>query len=317
MPKKRKKITVIGAGNVGATTAQRIVEKNLADVVLIDIVEGLAEGKALDLAEAAPVVGHNMHITGSTSYDATEGSDIVIITSGVPRKPGMSRDDLLETNTRIVQSVTREASARSPEAVIIVVANPLDAMTYVAYKTSGFAPQKVVGMAGILDSARFRAFIAMELDVSVNDVTALVLGGHGDDMVPCPEYTSIAGVPIREMMSSETLASLVDRTRKGGAEIVSLLKKGSAFYAPSAAAAEMAEAILTDSKLIRPCAAFCKGQYSIDGLFVGVPVRLGSGGVEEIVELSLGSETLSRLGASAEAVRVLSDKVDNLLDPSS
>jgi len=309
----RKKITVIGAGNVGATTAQRLAERNIADVVLIDIVEGLAEGKALDLAEAAPVIGYESAVIGSTSYEPTANSDVVIITSGVPRKPGMSRDDLLATNAKIVQSVTKEVAARSPRAVLIVVSNPLDAMTYVAHKTSGFPAERVVGMAGILDAARFRSFIAMELGVSVRDVTALVLGGHGDTMVPCPEYTNVAGVPITQLLSADKLNRLIERTRQGGAEIVALLKTGSAFYAPSAAAAEMAEAVLLDRKLVRPCAAMCRGQYGIDGLFVGVPVRLGAGGVEAVIELPLAEETRAALAKSAEAVRELCTSVDALL----
>jgi len=309
----RTKITVVGAGNVGATTAQRLVEKNIADIVLVDIVEGLAAGKALDLAEAAPVAGYESRVTGSTSYDATEGSRVVIVTSGVPRKPGMSRDDLLGTNARIVQSVTHEVAAHAPEAVLIMVANPLDAMTYVAHKTSGFPAERVLGMAGILDTARFRAFVAEELGVSVRDVTALVLGGHGDTMVPCPEYTAVAGVPIAELMAKDRLESLIERTRRGGAEIVSLLKTGSAFYAPSAAAAEMAEAIVLDRRIVRPCAALCRGQYGIDGLFVGVPVLLGARGAEKIMELPLHSATKRQLDESASAVRRLCAKVDALL----
>lgn len=309
----RRKITVIGAGQVGATTAQRLVEKNVADVILVDIVEGLAQGKALDLTQAAPIVGYESHVIGSTSYEATADSHVVIITSGVPRKRGMSRDELLATNARIVQSVTREAVARSPRAILIVVSNPLDAMTYVAHKTSGFPPQRVLGMAGILDSGRFRAFLAQELNVSPRDVATLVLGGHGDTMVPCLEFTQVAGVPVRHLICEDRLRALVERTRNGGAEIVALLKTGSAFYAPSAAAAEMAEAILLDRKLIRPCAAFCRGQYGIDGLFVGVPVRLGAAGVEEVLELPLSPETRSELLRSAEAVRVLCTAVDKLL----
>jgi len=309
----RTKITVVGAGNVGATTAQRLAEKNIADIVVVDIVEGLAAGKALDLAEAAPVAGYESRVTGSTSYDATEGSRVVIVTSGVPRKPGMSRDDLLGTNARIVQSVTREVAAHAPEAVLIMVANPLDAMTYVAHKTSGFPAERVLGMAGILDTARFRAFVAEELGVSVRDVTALVLGGHGDTMVPCPEYTAVAGVPIAELMAKDRLESLIERTRRGGAEIVSLLKTGSAFYAPSAAAAEMAEAIVLDRRIVRPCAALCRGQYGIDGLFVGVPVLLGARGAEKIMELPLHSATKRQLDESASAVRRLCAKVDALL----
>ncbi|MCK5853545.1 malate dehydrogenase, partial [bacterium] len=268
-----KKVTVIGAGNVGATTAQRLAEKELCDVVLIDIAEGIPQGKALDLLEAAPIEKHDAFVEGANSYEASAGSDIIIITAGIPRKPGMSRDDLIKTNMNIMRNVTTEAATLSPDAIIIIVSNPLDAMCHVAFDASGFPKNRVIGMAGILDSARFRAFISMELNVSVENTHAFVLGGHGDTMVPLPRYSTVAGIPITELMSAERIEALVDRTRKGGGEIVSLLKTGSAFYAPSSAAVEMAEAILKDKKKILPCAAYLEGEYGIDGLFIGVPVK--------------------------------------------
>jgi malate dehydrogenase len=285
-----KKVTVIGAGNVGATAAQRLAEKELCDVVLVDIIEGVPQGKTLDLAQAAPIERHDAHLLGANTYDATAGSHIVIITAGIPRKPGMSRDDLLSTNAGIVKKVTREVASRSPQAILIIVSNPLDAMCHVAYEASGFPKQRVIGMAGVLDSARFRAFIAMELNVSVESTHAFVLGGHGDTMVPLPRYSTVAGIPITELMTPERIAALVQRTRNGGAEIVGLLKTASAFYAPSSAAVEMAESILKDKKKILPCAAYLEGEYGIRDLFIGVPVKLGAKGVEQVIEIKLTPE---------------------------
>jgi malate dehydrogenase len=303
------KVTVVGAGNVGAATAQRIVESGLADVVLVDVVEGLAAGKALDLAEAAPVLGYDAHIVGATDYEATGGSDVVVITSGFARKPGMSRDDLLNMNAEVVRSVVEQAAKRSPDAVLLVVTNPLDAMCHVAMQTSGFPAERVVGMAGVLDSARFRTFIAAELGVSVEGTAALVLGGHGDAMVPMPRFSTVEGVPITELMHGEQIARLVERTRSGGSEIVALLKAGSAYYAPSASVFQMTDAILRDRHEILPCSALLSGQYGIDGLFVGVPVRLGRHGIEQIVELELTADEQAALRASAAAVRELVDKL--------
>ena len=300
-----KKVTVIGAGNVGATTAQRLAEKELCDVVLIDIVDGVPQGKALDLAEAAPIEKHDASVQGANTYETSAGSDIIIITAGIPRKPGMSRDDLIKTNMNIMKNVTTEAAKQSPDAIIIIVSNPLDAMCHVAFDASGFPKNRVIGMAGILDSARFRAFISMELDVSVENTHAFVLGGHGDTMVPLPRYSTVAGIPITELMSAERIESLVDRTRKGGGEIVGLLKTGSAFYAPSSAAVEMAEAILKDKKKILPCAAYLEGEYGIDGLFIGVPVKLGAKGIEEIIQIKLTDSENAALQKSADAVKGL------------
>jgi len=301
----RRKVTVIGAGNVGATTAQRIVETGLADVVLVDIVEGLPQGKALDLAEAAPVVGYDVKITGTNDYADTAGSKIVVVTSGLARQPGMSRDDLMAKNAGIVDSVVRQAAAASPNAIIIVVTNPLDAMCHVAMQASGFPRERVIGMAGVLDSARFRHFIAAELDVSVRDVRAFVLGGHGDTMVPLPRYSTVGGVPITELLSAERIAALVDRTRNGGAEVVALLKTGSAYYAPAASVVEMTESILLDRRRILPCAAYLQGEYGYDGLFVGVPVILGDGGMEKVIEITLTDDEKAALDHSAAAVREL------------
>jgi len=300
-----KKVTVIGAGNVGATAAQRLAEKELCDVVLVDIIEGVPQGKTLDLAQAAPIEKHDAHLLGANTYDATAGSHIVIITAGIPRKPGMSRDDLLSTNAGIVKKVTQEVASRSPQAILIIVSNPLDAMCHVAYEASGFPAQRVIGMAGVLDSARFRAFIAMELNVSVESTHAFVLGGHGDTMVPLPRYSTVAGIPITELMSPERIAALVQRTRNGGAEIVGLLKTASAFYAPSAAAVEMAESILKDKKKILPCAAYLEGEYGIRDLFIGVPVKLGAKGVEQVIEIKLTPEENTALQKSAAAVQEL------------
>ncbi|MBW1987908.1 MAG: malate dehydrogenase [Deltaproteobacteria bacterium] len=302
-----KKVTVIGAGNVGATAAQRIAEKQLADVVLVDVVEGLPQGKGLDLTEAAPIEKHDARVLGTDSYEDTAGSDVVIITAGIPRKPGMSRDDLLKTNAGIMAKVAAEAARYSPDACIIVVSNPLDAMCHVAYQVTGFPKNRVMGMAGVLDSARFRAFIAMELDVSVENVHAFVLGGHGDTMVPLPRFSTVAGIPITKLLPADRIEALVDRTRNGGAEIVSLLKTGSAFYAPASAAVEMAESIIRDKKKILPCAALLEGEYGIRDLFIGVPVKLGSGGIEQILEIDLEDAEAAALQKSADAVRGLVD----------
>ncbi len=305
----RRKVTVIGAGNVGSTTAQRIIETGLADVCLVDVVEGLPQGKALDLAEAAPVVGYDVRICGTNGYEKSAGSRIIVVTSGLARQPGMSRDDLLARNAAIVQSVVSQAVAVSPDAIIIVVTNPLDAMCHVALRASGFARERVIGMAGVLDSARFRFFVADELEVSVRDVRAFVLGGHGDTMVPLPRHSTVGGVPITELMSPERIAALVERTRIGGAEVVALLKSGSAYYAPAAAVVEMVEAILLDRRRILPCAAYLEGEYGIDGLFVGVPVVLGHDGIEKIVEIDLTADERAALHQSAASVRELVDKL--------
>jgi malate dehydrogenase len=298
-----KKVTVVGSGNVGAAVAQRLAEKELCDVVLVDIIEGMPQGKALDLAEAAPIEKHDAHLIGTNSYEASAESDIVIITAGIARKPGMSRDDLIGTNAKIVRSVTEQASRYSPESIIIVVSNPLDAMCHVAYETSGFSKNRVMGMAGILDSARFRAFIAAELSVSVESTHAFVLGGHGDLMVPLPRYSTVGGIPITELLSRERINALVNRTANGGAEIVSLLKTGSAYYAPASGAVEMAESILKDKKKILPCAAYLEGEYGIHDLFIGVPVKLGAAGIEQIVEVRLTDEELAALHRSARIVK--------------
>ena len=307
-----KKITVIGAGNVGATAAQRLAEKELCDVVLIDIIEGVPQGKALDLTEAAPVEKHDANLIGANDYDASAGSDIVIITAGIPRKPGMSRDDLISTNAGIVKNVTQQVAALSPDAILIIVSNPLDAMCHVAREVSGFPKERVIGMAGVLDSARLRAFISMELNVSVENTHAFVLGGHGDTMVPLPRYSTVAGIPITELMPQERIEALVDRTRNGGAEIVSLLKTGSAYYAPASAAVEMAESIIKDKKKILPCAVYLQGEYGLNDLFIGVPVKLGAGGVEEIIEINLTAEEKSALQNSAAAVQELKDVLKKL-----
>jgi malate dehydrogenase len=301
----RKKITVIGAGNVGATTAHRLADKELGDVVLVDILEGVPQGKGLDLLESGPVEGYDSCILGTNDYKDTANSDIVVITAGIARKPGMSRDDLLNTNKNIVAECTKHAVAHSPNAILIIVSNPLDAMCHVAYKVSGFPRERVFGMAGVLDSARFRTFIAMELGVSVESTHAFVLGGHGDTMVPLPRYSTVAGIPITELMTKEQIDRIVTRTRNGGAEIVSLLKTGSAYYAPSAASVEMVEAILKDKKKILPCAAFLQGEYGIRDLYVGVPVKVGARGVEQIVEIKLTDEENAALQHSASAVREL------------
>jgi malate dehydrogenase len=308
----RNKITVVGAGNVGATTAQRLAERDYADVVLVDIVEGMPQGKCLDLNQAGPVVGYEAMLTGTNGYEETAGSDIVVITSGFPRQPGMSRDDLLAKNKEIVGGVAQQVAERSPDAIVIVVTNPLDAMCHVALDVTQFPRQRVIGMAGILDSARFRTFLAWELGVSVRDVTGFVLGGHGDTMVPVVSYTNVAGIPIRQKIADGRLEEIVQRTRDGGAEVVKLLQKGSAFYAPSAAVAEMVDAIVYDQKRVLPCAALCQGEFGIDGLFVGVPVRLGKEGVEEIVEIELESDEQEQLKKSADAVKELVDAMASL-----
>ena len=301
----RTKVTVIGAGNVGATTAQRLAERGYADIVLVDIVDGLPQGKALDMYEASPVVGIDSCITGATDYGPTAGSDIIVITSGAARKPGMSRDDLLQINMGIVDSVTRAAIAESPDAAIVVVSNPLDAMCHVAYDAAGIPSSRVVGMAGILDTARYRSFLAEAINISVEDINAFVLGGHGDTMVPLASYTTAAGIPITKLLPQDQLDQIIQRTRDGGAEIVNLLKTGSAFYAPSAAVAQMVDAIALDKRRILPCAALLDGQYGVDGLFIGVPVILGRNGIEQILEINLTDEEQAQLKHSANAVQGL------------
>jgi malate dehydrogenase len=303
----RNKITVVGAGNVGANCALRIAEKDLADVVLVDVVEGVPQGKGLDLLESGPVQGYDVTITGSNDYAPTANSDIVIITAGFPRKPGMSRDDLLMANYEIVRSATEESVKFSPNSILILVTNPLDAMAQAALWVSKFNKERVVGMAGVLDSARFRTFIALELGVSVDNVTAVVLGGHGDTMVPVVRLSNVSGIPLTELMDQPTIDRIVDRTRNGGAEIVKYLKTGSAYYAPSAAAVEMAESILRDKKKVLPCAAYLEGEYGINGLFVGVPCKLGARGIEKIYELKLTAEEQAGLQKSAAAVQELVD----------
>lgn len=299
----RKKVTIVGAGNVGATLAQRIAETQLADVVMVDVAEGVPQGKALDLMEAGPVLGYDSRITGANSYDETAGSDLIVITAGLARKPGMSRDDLLAANGDIVKKVAEETGKRSPQAVMIVVTNPMDVMAFVAMKATGFPRERVIGMGGVLDSARFRTFISLELGVSVENTHAFVLGGHGDTMVPLPRYSTVAGIPITELMKKETIDKLVDRTRNGGAEIVALLKTGSAYYAPSAATLEMVEAVLLDKKKILPCSAWLEGEYGVRGAFAGVPVKLGAKGVEQIVEIKLSAEENAAFMKSVDAVR--------------
>lgn len=300
----RRKVTVVGAGNVGASVGERIVEKQLADVVLIDIVEGVPQGKALDLAESGPIEGYDYKVTGTNNYRDTANSDLVVITAGIPRKPGMSRDDLLRTNYEIVKDVTEQVVKNSPQCIIIVVSNPLDAMVQTAFRVSGFPKERVVGMAGVLDSSRFRTFIAMELNVSVENVHAFVLGGHGDTMVPLPRYSTVSGIPITELLPKETIDRLVQRTRDGGSEIVGLLKT-SAWYAPSSAVFEMVDTILNDRKKILPCAAYLEGEYGINGLYVGVPVKLGARGVEQIIQINLTLEERAALQKSAAAVKEL------------
>jgi malate dehydrogenase len=311
---RRVKVTVVGAGNVGGSIAQRLAEKNCYDIVLVDIVEGMPQGKALDLVEAGPVCAYDSAVAGANSYESTKDSDLVIITSGIPRRPGMSRDELLETNTKIVSSVVRETAQRSPEAILIIVSNPLDVMTHVAHRVSGFPKNRVLGMAGVLDSARFRSFIAEALQVSVENIHAMVLGGHGDSMVPLIRYTTVAGRPIDEWLPPETLQALIKRTREGGAEIVNLLKTGSAYYAPAASVVEMVEAITKDQKKILPCAALCEGEFGFHDLVLGVPVKLGSDGAEAIIEYALTPEEKTALETSAQAVRELCEQVDQMIN---
>lgn len=309
---RRAKLTVIGGGNVGATCAHWAAAKELGDVVLLDIVEGMPQGKALDLLQAGPIEGFDCRITGTNQYEDTAGSDVIIITSGLARKPGMSRDDLLIKNTQIVKSVTEQAAKHSPAAVLIVVSNPLDAMVYTAWQASKFPPHRVVGQAGVLDTARYRAFIGLELGCSVEDITALLLGGHGDDMVPLPSFTSVAGIPVTHLIPKDRLDAIVERTRKGGGEIVSLLKTGSAYYAPAAASVQMAEAIIKDKKRILPCAAYCDKEYGIGGYFVGVPALLGKGGVEKVIEVPLNQQERAMFDTSIQHVKDLVAEVQRI-----
>lgn len=301
----RRKVTVIGAGMVGGTVAQMLALRDYADVVLVDIVEGMPQGKSLDLMQMGTLLGFDTNLTGANSYEETAGSDVIVITSGIARKPGMSRDDLLKTNMGIVESVTKSVVSGSPDAIVLVVSNPLDAMCHVAFDTAGFPRERVIGMAGVLDSARFRAFIAMELGVSVEDVSAMVLGGHGDTMVPLSRYSTVAGVPITELLPAERVSAIETRTAKGGAEIVGLLKTGSAYYAPGMSAVEMVDAILLDKKRVLPCSVRLNGEYGIKDLYVGVPIKLGAAGVEQIIELKLTDAESAALKKSSEAVREL------------
>ncbi len=301
----RYKVTVVGGGMVGGTLAQRLAERDYADVVLVDIVEGMPQGKALDIAEAGPVYGYDSVVTGTNGYEETRGSDLVVVTSGIARKPGMSRDDLLKTNAGIVRQVTEQVKATSPDAILVVVSNPLDAMVTLAYHVSGFPKERVVGMAGILDSARYRTFVARELGVSVRDVIGFVMGGHGDTMVPLPRYTTVAGIPLTQLLPRDRIDAIVERTRKGGAEIVGLLKTGSAFYAPSASVVEMVDSILLDKKRVLPCAALLEGEYGVNGIFVGVPCVLGARGVEKVLEIELDPDERAQLLRSADAVKEL------------
>ncbi|HWC90890.1 MAG TPA: malate dehydrogenase [Pirellulales bacterium] len=304
---RRAKITIIGAGNVGATTAHWCAAAELGDIVLLDIpeIEGVPKGKALDLMQASPIMGFDAKITGTSSYDDSAGSDVVVITAGMARKPGMSRDDLLGINAKIVGSVAEQVKRTSPQSVVIVVSNPLDAMVQRTLQVTGFPPARVVGQAGVLDTARYRAFLAMELGVSVEDISALLLGGHGDTMVPMPSYTSVGGIPVTRLIDAKRLEEIVDRTRKGGAEIVALLKTGSAYYAPAAATAQMVEAVVRDKKRLIPCAAYCQREYGVGGYYVGVPVILGAGGVEKIIELELSSQERADFQKSVDAVKEL------------
>ena len=299
----RNKISIIGAGFVGATAAHWAAEKELGDIILVDILEGIPQGKALDLFEAAPVEGFDARVVGTNGYEETKGSDVVVITSGVARKPGMSREDLLETNKKIIESVVAQVVKASPNAILIMVANPLDTMTYLAFRRSGLPRERIMGMAGILDTARFKAFIAMELGVSVEDIQALLLGGHGDEMVPLPRYTTVSGIPLSQLLSREAIDRLVDRTRKGGGEIVNFLKTGSAFYAPAASAIQMVEAILKDKKRILPCCVYLDGEYGLKDICFGVPIKLGEKGVESIIQLDLTPEEKALVAKSAESVK--------------
>ncbi len=307
------KVTVVGAGFVGATVAQYVADKDLADVVIVDIIEGMPQGKALDLKEASPIFQHDRKIQGTNDYKDTKGSDIVVITAGIARKPGMSRDDLLKTNASIVQGVAKETIKYSPDAIFIVVTNPLDVMTYLAWKTTKLPSHKVIGMAGVLDSARFQTFIGMELDLSVEDIKTMVLGGHGDLMVPLPRFSTVNGIPITELMPKEKIEALVKRTRDGGAEIVALLKSGSAFYAPGASVAQMVEAILKDKNRLLPCAVYANGEYGIKDVYIGLPTVLGRGGVKKIIELKLTSEESSSLKKSADSIRENVEAMNKLL----
>lgn len=308
----RKKVTVVGGGNVGATAAQRIAERDYADVVLVDVVEGMPQGKALDLAQSGPVLGYDSAVTGANSYETTANSDIVVITAGIARRPGMTRDDLLRTNMGIMGSVVSEVVASSPDSILLVVSNPLDAMVYHAHKLSGFPKERVVGMAGVLDTARMRTFIAQELNVSVEDVQAYVLGGHGDTMVPLVRYTTVGGIPLENWLPQDRVEAIVQRTRDGGGEIVSLLKTGSAFYAPSAAVLQMVDSILLDKRRIVPAAAYLEGEYGVNGVFIGVPVILGANGVEKVIELELTDEEQAGFNKSVEAVEELKEAMANL-----
>jgi malate dehydrogenase len=309
----RSKITVVGAGNVGGTTAQRLAEKDAYDVVLVDIAEGMPQGKALDISQAGPVCGYSTRVVGTNGYAETAGSSVAVITSGIPRKPGMSRDELLATNAKIVKSVVSELVSRSPDIILILVTNPLDAMVHVARLVSGLPKSRIIGMGGILDSARMRSFIAAELNVPGPDVQAMVLGGHGDTMVPLPRYTTVKGKPVSDLMPKDKLDAIIQRTRDGGAEIVGLLKTGSAFYAPSASAVDMVEAIHKDQKRVMPCSVLCEGEYGLKHVIVGVPVRIGRKGVEQIVEYELAVDEQAALEASANAVRELCAAVDRLM----
>ena len=305
MPAPRRKVTVVGAGMVGGTVAQMLALRDYADVVLVDIVEGMPQGKSLDLMQMGTLLGFDTLLTGANAYEETAGSDVVVVTSGIARKPGMSRDDLLKTNMGIVDDVVRKAVAQSPEAIVIVVSNPLDAMCHVAFDAAGFPRERVIGMAGVLDSARFRAFIAMELGVSVEDVSAMVLGGHGDTMVPISRYSTVAGIPITELIAPDRLAEVEKRTANGGAEIVGLLKTGSAYYAPGMSVVEMVDAIMLDKKRVLPCSVLLQGEYGIDGLYVGVPIKLGASGIEEIIELKLTDDKRAALHTSSDTVKGL------------
>lgn len=310
----RKKISVIGAGNVGATLAQRLFDRGYADIVLVDIVQGMPQGKALDILESGPVTDSDVSIIGSNGYEETVGSDLIVVTAGLPRKPGMSRDDLLATNTDIVHGIVRQTAPLSPDAVLVIVSNPLDAMVYTAWRASGFSPSRVIGMAGMLDTARFRTFVAQELDVSPRDVQALVLGCHGDLMVPVLSQASVGSVPLSELLSKDKLDALVQRTRDGGTEVIGLLKTGGAYYAPSAAIAQMVDSILLDQKRLLPCCAYLQGEYGLDDVFLGVPVKLGATGVEEVIRMELAPDEQAALARSAESVRGLIGKVNTHLD---
>jgi malate dehydrogenase len=308
----RRKVTVIGAGMVGGTVAQMLAIRDYADIVLVDIVEGMPQGKSLDLMQMGTLLGFDTQLTGANSYDETAGSDVIVITSGIARKPGMSRDDLLKTNMGIVESVTKQVVSSSPDAVIIVVSNPLDAMCHVAFDAAGFPRERVIGMAGVLDSARFRAFIAMEMGVSVEDVSAMVLGGHGDTMVPLSRFSTVGGVPITELLAADRVSAIEERTAKGGAEIVGLLKTGSAYYAPGMSTVEMVDAIMLDKKRVLPCSVLLKGEYGISDLYVGVPIKLGAGGVEQIIELNLTGDESAALKKSSGAVKELVDAMASI-----